>query len=152
MGIKEAGGTWFSDSPAISFRDLELLRMGPQDFYKYLGVKMGVTGPNQGRNLHLKLQRLLDCLRSAPLKPQQKLWALKVCLLPKILHQAVFADPTKKTLKSLDLKVRKFTRKLCTYQQIPHLVPSIQAQVRVDLDFSLLLLEHPHSRKGESPA
>ena len=45
------------------------------------------------------------------MKPQQKIWALKTSLLPRLLHQALFAEPTT-TLKTLDRLSRQFTRKL----------------------------------------
>ena len=112
MGIRAANGTWYADSPTITFQDQELPRLGPRDFYKYLGVELGLGGPDQGRNLRTMLLRLMERLRTAPMKPQQKFWAFKTSLLPKLLHQALFAEPTLTTLKTLDRLPRKFTRKM----------------------------------------
>ena len=112
MGIRAANGTWYADSPTITFQDQELPRLGPGDFYKYLGVELGLGGPDQGRNLRTMLHRLTERLRTAPMKPQQKFWAFKISLLPRLLHQALFAEPTLTTLKTLDRLSRKFTRKM----------------------------------------
>ena len=75
-------------------------------------LELGLGGPDQERNLHRKLRGLTEHLRMAPMKPQQKIWALKTSLLPRLLHQALFAEPTTTTLKTLDRLSRQFTRKL----------------------------------------
>ena len=112
MGILAANGTWYSDGTPLTYRDTELPRLGPGEFYKYLGVQMGISGPDRGRNLTTHLQGLLARIKGAPLKPQQKLWGLKVCLLPKLLHTTIFCNPSAGTLKTMDKKVRKYTRKM----------------------------------------
>ena len=59
--------------------------------------------------LKTKLVPLLDRLTKAPLKPQQRLFALKVFLLPKIYHHMVLERVTIRSLNEIDT-VREFVR------------------------------------------
>jgi hypothetical protein len=78
------------------------------DIFKYLGVvytPSGVLHPPADL-----LDRHLHLLKSAPLKPQQKLFILRTMLLPKFYHRLVFSNPHIGVLRKLDIKVRCFVR------------------------------------------
>ena len=61
-------------------------------------------------NLKSKLVSLLDRLTKAPLKPQQRLFALKVFLLLKVYHHMVLGRITISSLHEIDKTVRGFMR------------------------------------------
>ena len=84
----------------------------PGQAYKYLGIEIGPTrNPGEpGRSL-TALIKDLGLLQKAPLKPQQKLWALKAVVILRHQYTRVMGKTTKGTLQRLDLEVRKFTRK-----------------------------------------
>ncbi len=95
-------------------------QMGCDDLYKYLGVKVGVHGVDPG-DVQSELEIGLGRLSSAKLDPQQKMWALRVCLLPKFIYSLVYSDAGYGRLKKLDLRVRKEVRK---WLHLPHDVPT----------------------------
>ena len=54
--------------------------LGPGEYYKYLGLEVGpAMGQAEPRRAVATLIKDLGFLQKAPLKPQQKLWALKTC-------------------------------------------------------------------------
>ena len=68
--------------------------MQASGFYKYLGVETGWHGTRMTTTR--LLERKLDNLRRAPLKPQQRLWIMKLYVLPSIYHQLVLGRTSKK--------------------------------------------------------
>ena len=74
--------------------------------YKYLGIKMTVKGSEIG--VEAKAKKRLDELSRAPLKPQQRLWILKVKLLPALHHELVLASCTNGFLQNLDRIIRSY--------------------------------------------
>lgn len=76
--------------------------------YKYLGVPIYSTGCRS--NPSLKLGEMLENLRTAPLKPQQRLYMLCSHVIPKLIHESVLGFCTKGTLKALDRQIRNFVR------------------------------------------
>ena len=77
-------------------------------FYKYLGIKVGVMS-NSGL-ISDNLEKKLHTATKAPLKPQQRLYALDIHLIPSLLHPLTFMSTTKKFLKSIDLRIRAAVR------------------------------------------
>jgi len=72
-------------------------------FYKYLGIKIGVTS-----NSHFVsevLEKQLSYLTSGPMKPQQRLYALRTHLFPSLLHPPTFVAIAKRFLRSLDVRI-----------------------------------------------
>jgi len=95
---------------------ISALKVG--ETYKYLGLHysaMGVT-PQTESNLKEQLRQL----SRAPLKPQQRLWILRIKVLPTLYHQLVLGDPTRGYLKKLDNIVRKSVR---TWTRLPTDLP-----------------------------
>lgn len=68
--------------------------------YKYLGLRTGVTGSRA--NIGGILQEGLERLKQAPLKPQQRMFILRVFLIPRLTHQLVLGEVSASTLERLD--------------------------------------------------
>ena len=100
-GICASGGAWYIDHRAFRYGEGHLPVVGPQGFYKYLGVSRGCDATDKGCRLPRRIQ-----------EPRQRLWSLKRVLTPRFIHSATFSDSTRGTLKDLDGKdhacIRKF--------------------------------------------
>ena len=79
-------------------------RWSPQS-RSYLGISFTPEGWSTA-NLKAKLVSLLDRLTKAPLKPQQRLFDLKVFLLLKVFHHMVLGRITISSLHEMDKTVR----------------------------------------------
>ena len=82
--------------------------MTAESFYKYLGIETGAYGTRT--NTIKKLEKKLDDLRRAPLKPQQRIWILKTYCIPSVYHQLVLAKTTKQVLGGIDRVIRRTVR------------------------------------------
>jgi len=67
------------------------------------------------------LEKKLHNVTKAPLRPQQRLYALNIHLIPSLLHHLTFMSTTKKFLKSIDLRIRAAVR---GWLKIPKGVPN----------------------------
>ena len=76
--------------------------------YKYLGVH--ISAREQDTTHEEILTRGLNQLKSAPLKPQQRLYILRAHLLPKLDHKLVLSRTRGGVLNRLDRVVRKSVR------------------------------------------
>ena len=100
---------WLVDSiNQFSASNSPLKCLQPGQAYKYLGIEIGPTrNPGEpGRSL-AALIKDLGLLQKAPLKPQQKLWALKTVMIPRQQYTRVMGKTTKGTLQRFDLEIRK---------------------------------------------
>ncbi|GBN75980.1 Retrovirus-related Pol polyprotein from type-2 retrotransposable element R2DM [Araneus ventricosus] len=79
------------------------------DSFKYLGVNFSAKGL-LAEDCCPTLKDYLTKLKSAPLKPQQRLWILKNTLLPKLFHLLVLSSVTAGKLAKLDSVTRAFVR------------------------------------------
>ena len=61
-------------------------------FYTYLGSEVGNKGPDSGKEALIKLKGKLVQLGKAPLKPEQKLWALKNVVVAQQLHSLMLGS------------------------------------------------------------
>lgn len=103
------------DEPFLSIEGTEVKAMSVEDDYKYLGLKF--SGKGVQTNCEPELNRMIDNLTKAPLKPQQRLYILRNHLVPKLLHSLVLSQVTSKMLKDLDYKVRHAVRR---WVALPH--------------------------------
>ena len=71
---------------------------------------------------------LLDRLTKAPLKPQRRLFALKVFLIPKIYYHMVLGRASINSLNEIDKTVREFVRQ---YIVLPNDMPTAYFHVPV---------------------
>ncbi|GBM36534.1 Retrovirus-related Pol polyprotein from type-2 retrotransposable element R2DM [Araneus ventricosus] len=79
------------------------------DSFKYLGLNFSAKGLVVG-NCNPTLNNYLAKLKSAPLKPQQRIWILKNTLLPKLFHLLVLSFVPAGKLAKLDSITRAFVR------------------------------------------
>jgi hypothetical protein len=86
--------------------------------YKYLGIQITSTGRAQAKVE--KLVEMLRHLKEAPLKPQQRIYILRVHAVPKMLHQLVLGRVTLDLLRKLDRTLRNAVRE---YLRLPHDTP-----------------------------
>lgn len=80
------------------------------DEWKYLGIRFTAEGRaryNPADDLGPKLLRLTR----APLKPQQKLFALRTVLIPQLIHKLTLGSVTIGVLRKFDKLVRYYVRK-----------------------------------------
>ncbi|KAK2577933.1 hypothetical protein KPH14_000857 [Odynerus spinipes] len=82
--------------------------------WRYLGVRFKPVGP---KKVDGDLFDLLDNLTRAPLKPQQRLMALRGVLLPRVFHALVLGRVTLGKLRALDRQTRAAVRR---WLQLPH--------------------------------
>lgn len=90
------------------------------DEWKYLGVPF----TPEGRLMVNPLSRLsieTEQLRAAPLKPQQRLFALRTVVIPGIYHLLVLGSTNISLLNRLDVSVRSTNRK---WLDLPHDTPT----------------------------
>ena len=99
---------YYSTAPFVLANGEQIPRLNLMTGYKYLGIMFSASW-NRSQAFE-KLQAGLDNLTRAPLKPQQRLFLLRVFLIPKLIHGLVFTNMTMKGLKGLDLMVREACR------------------------------------------
>ena len=92
--------------------------LGPREVYKYLGVTFGDFGSRL--SVLDRFRQSISRLSKAPLKPQQRLYAMRVHVLPAIWFQAVLAKARQGELRQLDNICRKALR---TWLKLPHDTP-----------------------------
>ena len=100
---------WLCDpTPRLTIGAALVPALTVQGTYKYLGVQMAATGKVELPRAFLA--RLLSELTAAPLKPQQRMYMLRVHVVPKALHQLVLGRTSSGQLDGLDKAVRKAMR------------------------------------------
>lgn len=84
--------------------------------WKYLGVPFTPQGRSTSEPV-AKLQEAINILSKAPLKPQQKLFGLRVMVLPGLYHELTLGRTKIGTLKKLDTLTRVTVRR---WLNLPH--------------------------------
>lgn len=85
--------------------------LGPKEYYKYLGVKVGMEKCKNSQETLRSLENQLRAASSSLLKPQQKLYVLRIHILPAFLHCLVLGDPTPSLLGEVDKLVRRYVKR-----------------------------------------
>lgn len=80
--------------------------------FSYLGIPFTAEGKCLARP-DVKLTTQLDKITKAPLKPQQRLFALRVVILPSLYHLLTLGGTTLSLLKKIDTLVRGSVRRWC---------------------------------------
>lgn len=96
LNIKARRGKWVCDDKTIlNVEGNQVPSISITKTYKYLGAPVGAelsaTDPSK------KLTSWLERLTRAPLKPQQRLFLLRVYVLPKLYHQLTMLETSRKT-------------------------------------------------------
>ena len=99
----------FVDASPLPVGSATIPALGPDDSLSYLGVTFGWRGPVPP-NHRQALAETLDSLARAPLKPQQRLWTLRNCVVARFLHQLVLGSVHLNTLLAMDRLVRRAAR------------------------------------------
>ncbi|KAG8174027.1 hypothetical protein JTE90_007558 [Oedothorax gibbosus] len=109
----------FDHRPLVSVNNRYLESLDINNTFKYFGVKFTPKGRSPFKS---DLRDKLGVLRSAPLKPQQKLFFLVRYLIPSYLHQLTFSKIYGGTLNKLDKLIRSFTHLVL---HLPHDTPKV---------------------------
>ena len=111
IGVQGKRKRWYvNQSRTFSIRGSgHLTSMGPEDTFKYLGIRVGSAG-KQRAAVESDLRLGLERLARAPLKPQQRVEILRTYLLPRFSHRLVLSRGCGAMLKRLDLMVRRSLR------------------------------------------
>nr|AFM44926.1 R2 protein [Eyprepocnemis plorans] len=88
-------------------KNIPALAMG--DTFRYLGLQFSTSGLSQFHPRQ-EVQEQLDIIKRAPLKPQQRLFALRSVILPGTYHGLALGRTRLGALKSLDVCVRAAVR------------------------------------------
>ncbi len=119
MVIDGKAGKWVVNSNAkFLINNQAISCLGPTDTSKYLGLQ--VEAHTSNKSTIVNLQNLIDKISGSPLKPQQRLWALRNNILPKIQHPLVLSPAAIGLLKTLDVMVRGAVR---SWLHLPKDVP-----------------------------
>ena len=111
---------WVVDAvPFLHLGGVGVPTVGITDYYRYLGLST-TAGPEHSRALDRLSTHLLQ-LDKAPLKPQQRMYFLRVHVLPCLHHLLVLDPTTVSRLERLDKLVRKYVRK---WLRLPHDTPN----------------------------
>ena len=105
----------------------ELPALKREDEWKYLGVPFTPEGRSRGQETEL-LKTALQKLTSAPLKPQQRMFAVRVMVLPGLYHLLTLGNTTLSRLKRVDTMVRAAVRR---WLDLPHDTPKAYFQASV---------------------
>lgn len=88
----------------------EIPALKRSDELKYLGVPFTPEG-HMMTNVRELLKAKLIKLGSAPLKPQQRLWILRVCIIPSLYYHLTTGSIKVGLLRSIDRDIRAIVRK-----------------------------------------
>lgn len=97
-----------------------LRTLGRGEEIKYLGIKFTPEGRSRFTPQSV-ICPSLEKLTQAPLKPQQRLFALRFGLIPRVYYHLALGDVTISALKKVDVQVRQAVRK---WLNLPHDVPT----------------------------
>lgn len=89
------------------------------DEWRYLGIRFNAEGRTKYRPTEV-LHPLLESLSKAPLKPQQRLFALRNIIIPKLYHQLALGAITIGMLNKADKILRGAARR---WLGLPHDIP-----------------------------
>lgn len=98
----------------------ELPALKREDQFTYLGIPFTPDGKLTVR-ADVRLGKALEKLSRAPLKPQQRLFALRAVVLPGIYHLLTLGDTTLGKLRKVDTMTRTAAKK---WLDLPHDVPN----------------------------
>ena len=116
------------------------------DNYRYLGLELGYEGfdiTSTTTQLMTRLQRL----SKSALRPQQRMAVLREQVVPGLMHQLVLGDNSKKTLRNMDITIRRNIR---AWLHLPPDVPTPMFHARAQdggLQIPSLVLRIPRLRR-----
>ena len=107
---------WLCDpTEFLTLANSSVPALSASGLYKYLGIRVGAM---QGAStVPTALALSLEHLQRAPLKQFQRIFLLRVFLIPRLLHTLVLDVITHSLFKRLDIRVRDHIRK---WLRLPH--------------------------------
>lgn len=90
-----------------------------EDTFEYLGVPFTATGRSVA-NMVDEVRLMTERLSKAPLRPQQRLHALRVFVIPRIMHRATLSRVHLGVLRKIDIRTRRAVR---GWLDLPHDTP-----------------------------
>ena len=110
--------TWTDQNSFLEVNGDLVPALGLKDTYRYLGLQFSPAGITCTASK--QLGDGLKNISSAPVDPQQRLFALREVLIPQLAHQLVLGVATGKTLKEFDRSIRQKVR---AWTHLPHDTP-----------------------------
>ena len=111
---------WFCyPEPFLSIAGETVPATDTRGSYKYLGIRTGASRKIREAITH-RLEEGLKQLSKTPLKPEQRLFFLRVHVMPGLYHDMALSKYSKGLLKYLDRKARAAARR-CLH--LPHDAP-----------------------------
>lgn len=102
--------TVIDSSCKFKINNIQIPTLTATSEWTYLGVTFGADGV-RCHDVMNSLEQKLARLTKAPLKPQQRLWAIRSVLIPGVMYQLVHCRVKFGYLKTLDKKIRMTLRK-----------------------------------------
>ena len=118
VAVKAKRSWYCNQESSLRLGGVLISALNVNEAYKYLGLQVSATGVSP--KVEEKLREHLKQLTKAPLKPQQRLWILRIKVIPSLYHQLVLGDPTRGYLEFLDLTIRASVRR---WTRLPHDLP-----------------------------
>ncbi|KAL0098558.1 hypothetical protein PUN28_020514 [Cardiocondyla obscurior] len=97
----------------------KLPNLNREDHWKYLEISFSPEGRDKYKPIEV-IEPLLKTLEKAPLKPQQRLYALRTAVIPRLCYRLALGAVTIGTLNKADNIIRSATRK---WLALPHDTP-----------------------------
>ena len=111
IAIDRVGKRWVADPTSLLAKDGEEIQgISVSQAYKYLGTRIGCKSQSSSA-LADGLKKGLRALSTGGLKPQQKLYGLRVHLLPSLYHEVTLGDVRMGDLRDLDKTMRAEVRR-----------------------------------------
>nr|AFO19997.1 R2 protein [Lepidurus couesii] len=106
----KAKTTYVSAADSLDLDGQPIKNLGVLDTWTYLGIPFSHLG--RAEKVSPDLTNLLNKLQKAPLKLQQKLYAVRNFVIPRALHGLILSKTNLKELNTLDRAIRVFLRTL----------------------------------------
>ncbi|CAB0043079.1 unnamed protein product [Trichogramma brassicae] len=108
-GLGQAKKTVVSAQQHYCVNGQQIRALTSEDTWTYLGIVFSAQGRRKFDSAS-KISLLLERLAKAPLKPQQRLYALKCYALPRTYHAMSLGNTTISDLNRVDIMTRAFVR------------------------------------------
>lgn len=109
---------WLCDErPFLTMAGQQVPALNVSQSYAYLGTNMTASPASCEENVLPKLKTQLERLRKAPLKPQQRMFFLRVYVIPGLYHRLALDKITSGLLRQLDVAIRK---SILQWLHLPH--------------------------------
>lgn len=116
----------FKNASVVTVRGRWLRCLDAEDTFLYLGTTFSAEGLTK-----IDIAGIVNDLKivkCSPAKPQQKLFMIRVFLIPRFYHRLIFSRLTAKNLNRIDVSIRKVIREIL---HLPKDLPKAAFHLRV---------------------